>query len=196
MDTDTSACIQALNEALAKSGLTQAAFAAALGTSASRLSTYRSGKVSPTATFFLRATRIAQNLHDARQRGWMTSPRAASAIADALRQTDEMWAFKMALQGRDHLRQLLHESPDLRGAWEAAPPSTGSEEWNTLLAALAAHEFQEAGHDAPRWTHRPALPRPWTLDSPRLTETQIHEQTPDWLAEWRIFATARDLATE
>jgi hypothetical protein len=43
MDEDTRAVSEGLEQALADSGLTRAEFAAALGTSASCLSTYRSG---------------------------------------------------------------------------------------------------------------------------------------------------------
>jgi len=46
---------QNLRFAVARSGLTQAAFARRLGTSPSRLSTYLSGKVMPSAEFVLRS---------------------------------------------------------------------------------------------------------------------------------------------
>jgi DNA-binding transcriptional regulator YiaG len=45
---------------VAASGLSQAAFASRLGTSASRLSTYVSGKVTPSAALLLRMRRIAE----------------------------------------------------------------------------------------------------------------------------------------
>lgn len=44
---------------VAKSGLSQAEFASRLGTSASRLSTYASGKVTPSAALLLRMRRVA-----------------------------------------------------------------------------------------------------------------------------------------
>jgi hypothetical protein len=47
-----------VREAIARSGLTAAAFAAASGTSASRLSTYATGKVVPSAALLLRIERI------------------------------------------------------------------------------------------------------------------------------------------
>jgi transcriptional regulator with XRE-family HTH domain len=55
MDQDSQAVRELLNRALGESGLSQAAFATALGTSASRLLTYRSGGTKPTAQFVLRA---------------------------------------------------------------------------------------------------------------------------------------------
>ena len=47
-----------VREAITRSGLTAAAFAAAAGTSASRLSTYATGKVVPSAALLLRIERI------------------------------------------------------------------------------------------------------------------------------------------
>src|SRR5262245_13896078 len=157
MDADTRAMIQGLNEALDDSGLSQAAFAAAMGTSASRFSTYRSGKTMPTAAFYIRARRIARSLKAARERGWMTPQDAVDAIATALAEGDEIWAYKMSLQARDHLRALLTMEPTLAGAWEAAPRPSGHPEWDVLLAALASHEFEAAGHELPRWAVEPRL---------------------------------------
>ncbi|WP_114907090.1 helix-turn-helix domain-containing protein [Ornithinimicrobium murale] len=46
------------------SGLTSAAFAARIGTSASRLSTYRRGSVTPSAAVLLRMRRLVEQLRD------------------------------------------------------------------------------------------------------------------------------------
>lgn len=54
---------QELQRHLTDSGLSRAEFAAELGTSQSRLSTYLSGKVVPSAALLVRARRIAQNRH-------------------------------------------------------------------------------------------------------------------------------------
>ena len=175
--------------------MSQEAFAASLGTSASRLSTYRSGKVDPSASFYLRAVRLGEALGSTRERGWMTAPLTAATIAKALRAGDQMWAFKMALQGRDHLRDLLSEAPGLSGSWEAAPRSTGSVEWDSLLAGLVEHEFAEAGLGPTAWTQRPPLEEAWLLDSPRLDHDQIKQRTPEWLARRHIFVTEKDLMT-
>jgi DNA-binding transcriptional regulator YiaG len=48
-----------IREAIGHSGLSRAEFAAQIGTSASRLSTYASGKVTPSATLMLRIRRVA-----------------------------------------------------------------------------------------------------------------------------------------
>lgn len=48
-----------IRDAVEQSGLSQAEFASRIGTSASRLSTYASGKVTPSATLMLRIRRVA-----------------------------------------------------------------------------------------------------------------------------------------
>jgi transcriptional regulator with XRE-family HTH domain len=48
-----------VNELIDRSGLSRAGFAARIGTSASRLSTYATGKVTPSATLLLRMRRTA-----------------------------------------------------------------------------------------------------------------------------------------
>ena len=48
-----------ISEQVSRSGLTRAAFAAAIGTSPSRLSTYCAGSVTPSAALMLRMERVA-----------------------------------------------------------------------------------------------------------------------------------------
>jgi transcriptional regulator with XRE-family HTH domain len=192
MDKDSQAVTDLLNRALAESGLSQAAFATALGTSASRFSTYRSGRTKPTAQFFLRAGRIAHALHAAREYRIMTAPATATAIREA---DDEDWAWRMLLQGRDHLRLLLRRHDGSEAAWEAAPGTTGQAGFDTLLAVLTAHEFEAAGEDPPEWTKVKALSDPWVPEHPFLERDEIIEQTPDYLARANIFVPARDLVT-
>lgn len=50
---------ESMRESLRRSGLTQAAFARHLGTSATRLSNHLSGTTIPSAAIFLRARRVA-----------------------------------------------------------------------------------------------------------------------------------------
>jgi DNA-binding transcriptional regulator YiaG len=52
-----------IRDAVRGSGLSQAEFASRIGTSASRLSTYASGKVTPSATLMLRIRRLAGRAH-------------------------------------------------------------------------------------------------------------------------------------
>lgn len=50
-----------MRDALERSGLTRAAFAALVGTSASRLSTYLNAKVTPSAAMLVRIERTASS---------------------------------------------------------------------------------------------------------------------------------------
>jgi transcriptional regulator with XRE-family HTH domain len=192
MDKDSRTVSELLTQALLDSGLSQAAFATALGTSNSRFSTYRSGKTKPTAQFFVRAGRIARALRAAREYRIMTAPATAQAIRDA---SDADWAWRMLLQGRDHLRLLLRRHDGSEAAWEAAPPTTGQAGFDTLLAALTAYEFEAAGEVPPVWSKVEALPEPWVPEHPFLDRNEIIEQTPDYLARLNVFVPARDLVT-
>ena len=49
----------AIQEAIERSGLSQAEFASRIGTSPSRLSTYATGKVTPSAALMIRISRVA-----------------------------------------------------------------------------------------------------------------------------------------
>lgn len=199
MDEDTRAVVDGLQEALGDSGLTQAEFAAALGTSGSRFSAYCAGKTVPSASFYLRALRLAASLKAAQQRGWMTPQSATREIRRALRRGDDLWALKMTLQGRDHLRELLRANDVASHAWSAAPRTTGDRGWDALLAALTEHEFEAADREPPTWAqaHDRRLDGEdeWVLPSLLLDEAEVRAVTPDWLLERGIFAAERDLVT-
>jgi transcriptional regulator with XRE-family HTH domain len=198
MDENTREVMEGLKQALADSGLNQADFAAALGTSASRFSTYRSGQVMPTAGFYLRALRLAADLRAAREHGWMTPQAATREIRQAVREGDDIWALKMALQARDHLHELLRIEDPAADAWRGAPRSTGDARWDAFLAALAEHEFEEAGRGRLGWTEARRLAgraAEWVMPSLRLDEDGVRAATPAWLSRWGVFAAERDLVT-
>lgn len=194
-DADRSAVVEGLRRALADSGMSQAEFARALGTSASRLSTYLSGHTIPGATFYVRALRIGRALREAAGQGWMTPRATTEAIRAELAGHDEVWALRMALQGRDHLRELLDGGLGAVAAWQARPGTTGSQAWDRLFAAVVAHEFETRGQPAPTWTLTESTSEPWILPNPFFTAEQIREQTPSWLARRGVFITERDLTT-
>jgi transcriptional regulator with XRE-family HTH domain len=59
-EADERAAVAAeITEAVKRSGMSRAGFASRIGTSASRLSTYTSGKVTPSATLLFRIRRVA-----------------------------------------------------------------------------------------------------------------------------------------
>lgn len=195
-DPDTRAVVEQLRDALETSGLTQAAFARALGTSASRFSTYLSGTTRPSAQLFVRAQRLARALNTAGAQGLMTAPTTATALREQLQAGDTEWVWRMLLQGRDHLRLMLTEPDEqLLASWEAAPTSTGSAGFDALLAALTRREYEAAHLVAPEWTHTEPLKQPWTPEHPFLTPERAAAQTPQWLRELNIFIPERDLVT-
>lgn len=200
MDRDTAEVIALLRDAVTSSGLSQAAFARALGTSAPRLSTYLTGDTRPFAQFLIRAQRIGRGLGTARARGLMTAPATAAAMRGYFLVDETEWIWRMLLQGRDHLKEML-DDPDealreiLLNAWEAEPASVGSAEWDALLAAVVAHEHEAAGLDAPSWSLHPPLPNPWMPEHPFLTPDRVRDQTPGWLSRRNIYVPARDLVT-
>ena len=58
-----------IGEAIRRSGLSRAEFAAQIGTSASRLSTYASGKVVPSATLMIRMRRLTDKVSSEQKNG-------------------------------------------------------------------------------------------------------------------------------
>lgn len=194
MDTDTQDVAKQLRAALRRSGLSLRAFAAALGTSHSRLSSYLNGAASPSAAFFLRALRHGAAVGEANARGWMTPQSTRQAMRDAIVQGDDRWAFKVAIQARDQVRAMLAAPDEPSAAWETRPGSTGEKKWDALLAALVAHEFAASGRTPPVWTELRAA-QEWVLPNLLLGEADIRESTPDWLAERGIYIAQRDLIT-
>ncbi len=194
MDQDAQAVIDRLNDALRKSGLSLRQFAHALGTSPSRFSAYRSGQTAPSASFMLRAERIADALCRARRDGIPTSIDAFDSLRRAVKRGDEDWTYALTLELRDRLRDILRRHRDLAGAWEAQPPAIESR-WRALAAAFVSHEFDEAGLRPPRWTDSARLNTEWVLDTPRLTGAEIKAQTPAWLADRNIYIAEKDLVT-
>lgn len=194
MDVDTHEVTSRLQEALRRSGLSLRAFAAALGTSHSRLSSYLKGTASPSAALFVRALRLGAALGQAQAQGWLTPPATSRAISAAIADGDEQWAFKLTTQARDQVREMLASPDAVADAWEARPGRTEDDRWDTLLAALVGHEFESAGRAAPAWTNvRTAAD--WVKPNLLLDETDIRAATPAWLAERGIYIAERDLAT-
>lgn len=194
MDPDTQDVATQLRAALRVSGLSLRGFAAALGTSHSRLSSYLKGTASPSAAFFLRALRQGAALGEANARGWMTPQSTRQVLKDAIAQGDERWAFKVVTQARDQVRAMLATPDEPAAAWETRPSSTGEERWDGLLAAVIAHEFAASGRTPPAWTEFRAA-QEWVIPNLLLEETEIREATPVWLAERGIYIAQRDLIT-
>ena len=119
---------------------------------------------------------------------------AFDSLRRAVEQGDEDWAFALALEIRDRLHDILLNHRDLAPAWEVQPPPIEAR-WQVLAAAFVSREFSEAGMAAPRWTAVERLDVEWVMDTPRLTDAEVKQQTPAWLAEHNIFIAAKDLVT-
>lgn len=196
LDRDTAQVMALLREAVTTSGLSQAAFARALSTSAPRLSTYLTGDTRPSAQFFMRARRLGHAVGVAASRGLMSAPVTAAAMREYFLAGEVEWVWRMLLQGRDHLAAIIEERDQvLLDAWEAEPGTVGSVEWDALLAAVAAHELEAAGLEAPAWGRRQPLADPWMPEHPFLSPDRVRAQTPAWLSKQNIYVPARDLVT-
>ncbi|GAB2572003.1 helix-turn-helix domain-containing protein [Microlunatus antarcticus] len=194
-DLDARTVMEELREAVRSSQLTQTAFAAALGTSQPRLSTYLSGAVSPSARFFVRVRRVGTALGDLHRLHLLSAPALGVALRLALTDGQEDWAFRLVVQGRDHLRLVLARHPHLIAGWTAPPLSSGRQDWDTLTASVTGHEFIEAGLEPPSWTAREPLGEPWTFTGVLLRPEEVRDATPAWLAALNIFLPERDLVT-
>lgn len=194
--------IDVLTSAWAGSGVSQASFAAALGTSQPRLSTYITGRVMPSAALLVRAQRLGDALQRVHGLHLMSAVDTAVALRQLFRGSSrsrparyEREALRTLLQGRDHLKLVLEAHPELTLAWHARPRSVGRLEWDALLGALTAHEFDQVGSSAPSWCQQPELPEPWVYPSALLSPAEVQARTPGWLAERNVHVAERDLTT-
>lgn len=132
---------------------------------------------------------------EAAEYSWMTPVVTVRAVRAALELGDAVWALRMVLQGRDHLRRLLDRGVRAAEAWEADPGSTGAAGWDQLLGALVGREFEARQQQPPAWTFRSAAGGPWLFESPFFDAEEIRAQTPVWLAERGVLIASRDLGT-
>lgn len=199
---DQQMVIDTLTEALAGSGLSQGSFAAALGTSQPRLSTYMTGRVMPSAALLIRAQRLSDALQKLHRLHLWSAVDTASAVRQALSGDSrpstaevEREALRALLQGRDHLRLILAKYPNLTLAWQARPRPTGRLEWDALLGAVTAHEFEQYDRPEPSWSQQTRLAESWVYPSALLSSTEVQARTPAWLANRNVHVAERDLAT-
>lgn len=190
------AVVAGLRQALEQGGLSQAEMARALGTSASRFSTYMTGVTVPSAALYVRAQQMGEAMAAGQQRGWLTPLRAVRAIRAAVSEGDRTWALRLVLQCRDHLGLALADpGANAVTAWAVDPGSTSACDLDALLAGVVSHEFDAAGQPAPDWASPKGLGGPWQFASPFLTPAEVEEATPPWLKARGVLVAARDLAT-
>lgn len=93
------------------------------------------------------------------QRWWPTAAEIAEAVRGELARADEDMALRLLLDGVNRL-------PDAAGAGAldetlAEPGTTGSERWDTLLAASIRYRLHSLGLTPPRWTLKRPLDTFW-----------------------------------
>ena len=142
------------------------------------------------------AVRIAAAVDSADRRGWMTPDRTAAEVDEALRDGDELWAFKLVVQARDEVATMIRTGDEASAAWLFRSRPISDERYDVLLAALIEHEFDQRDcRLTPRWTGDLRLKDPWIQPNPRWGADWTREHTPTWLAERGIFISAHDLTT-
>ena len=107
--------------------------------------------------------RIPDALFRARRAGVPTSLDAIDSLRKPAKRGDEDWAYALALEIRDRLRDVLHRHKELAAAWEEAQPPAIEDRWKALAAAVVSHEFGEAGLPAPKWTLGERLSSEWVF---------------------------------
>lgn len=186
-----------IQEAISDSRLPLREFAARVGTSASRLSTYANGKVCPSAAMFLDIEAVAQ---DARQpeppqeerRWWPTVAEIAGHIRERLEEDDRTGAMRLLADGINCLPDAAaqHRLDDAL----QAPPSTGNQRWDTMLAAAVRYRLHQLGERPPAWTYKPPLDAFWWPT--RLSPSQQYNDMAHTPAEFRrvgIFIDEKEL---
>lgn len=181
-----------LRGSVERSALTRAQFARCIGTSATRLSTYLSGKTIPSAAIYVRALRLGDALEQARQRGLVTPDDVAGSVNCAMAEGDEDFALRLILQARDDLRTAVAEGDALGPVWVRRAKQIEDNRFDTLFRAIIAHEF---GERVPAWAADARLDEDWIVGDPFRDADTIRKQTPEWLARAHIYIAERGLTT-
>lgn len=122
---------------------------------------------------------------------------ASEAIRDELLRGDHDFALRMVIRAVADFRKIIAKE-DTQGVQEflQPPESTGSIEWDTLLAASIGRECRLAGISRPEWTFPKPLTTWWFVDpTPMLMARNMRRTAPDlecvgiWLDE-SAFETA------
>lgn len=190
------AVVSGLRRAMSRGDLTQADLARALGTSASRVSTYMTGKTVPSAALYVRALQLGDAFAAAAARGWLTPMGAVRAVRVAVGEKDRVWGLRLILQCRDHGRAALADAVGgAVEAWTVDPGSTGAEDLDALLSGLIGREFEVANQSVPSWAASAGAGGPWLFASPFFTTAEVEDATPGWLRDRGVMIAARDLVT-
>lgn len=129
---------------------------------------------------------------EGRRRTWMTARDASKAASQEIAQDDDLMAFKMMVQARDHLLSL---TGDDIAEWSVEPPPIADVRFDTLLRALARRTFAALGRQAPSWASSAPPDEPWVPHPFSSGRARAMHEAPQDLAALGIFITEEDLVT-
>lgn len=146
------------------------------------------GMTQPTVSYLLNhsATRDALD----RPISWMTARATTRLVRDLLGDGDEQMAFRVLLQGRDHLLAL--EDPDDVAEWAVEPARIPDTRFDTLFRAIALHAVGQITGREPSWAPPRRLAERWVLARPSQMNRALTE-SPDHLKAVNVFLTPESL---
>jgi len=112
----------------------------------------------------------------------VTYPRLAAAIRDNYA-TDPVFCTRLVRQTVQHLTLLTDEAEIAE--FHAEPPSTGSAEWDALIAGVAVHTWSLGGH---------LKLLPWMLDLKPLDNFWEPGGGPTRWRDWNLINTPPSLS--
>lgn len=146
------------------------------------------GMTQPTVSYLLNhsATRDAAG----RPISWMTARDTTRLVRELLGDGDEQMAFRVLVQGRDHLLALgdRHDVAE----WAVEPARIPDTRFDTLFRALALLVVGQITGREPSWAPPRRLAEPWVLARPSQMNRALTE-APDYLQAVNVFLTPESL---
>ena len=123
----------------------------------------------------------------------LTIPRLAADVRRYLKEGDRSMALRWVAQAVQDVRSLS-DHRDL-AVFFARPWSTGSRQWDALIAGVAEREARRAGIEAPEWTRSPLfrLRRMWFVTEVEGLHAYALAHTPPELAIRGVFLDETEL---
>jgi hypothetical protein len=106
----------------------------------------------------------------------MTAGDLAVAISQEVARGDRDFALRLLARSVADFRAL--RQPDEIEAFLAAPPTTGDQRWDTLLAGTFSRECRLRGNPIPAWTRVPPLDVWWFPDNDPMLTARTMQRTP------------------
>jgi hypothetical protein len=102
---------------------------------------------------------------------------------------DELWRHVY-----EFLNEYWHEPPSARTALLTdEPATTGSQQWDVFLAALAEHLTTRAREEAPGWVHRRVLDTFWFPFNTPYARAEALVHAPAAFRKHGVFVAYQDL---